>query len=262
MLTSAVGSCAAEDGINGLDVSPNGRRLATCGRNIIIWNMLPILDSKAEQDPDVPKVLAIMQEQEKGVLAVAFSNSGKFLAAGSSYPDNSVLIFKQVASPATTNMSIKFTGKENWRPTAPALKHHINDVTSLSWSPGDEYLASGSMDGNVLIWKVNQGQCLTASNTTSRAATDAPATEPHQQHNRQRQQHLHSRLQHHKVCAGGLWVVPHGCMPTSPCAIKVLPTAAVPKQLTVPLLPLCFSCIYHILSPPAPQTAGASCTTA
>lgn len=164
-----------------MDISPNGRRLATCGRNIIIWNMLPILDSKAEQDREVPKVLAIMQEQEKGVLAVKFSNSGTFLAAGSSYPDNSVLIFKQVASPATTNMSIKFTGKENWRPTAPALKHHINDVTSLSWSPGDEYLASGSMDGNVLIWKVNQGQCVSTSISNSSGGHVVTATEPQQQ---------------------------------------------------------------------------------
>lgn len=159
-----------------MDVSPNGRRLATCGRNIIIWNMLPILDSKAELDPDVPKVLAIMQEQEKGVLTVKFSNSGRFLAAGSSYPDNSVLIFKQVASPATTNMSIKFTGKENWRPTAAALKHHINDVTSLSWSPGDEYLASGAMDGNIMVWKVNQGQCGACGTPSSRGPTPDPSS--------------------------------------------------------------------------------------
>lgn len=46
------------DGIAGLDVCPNGRRLATCGTDpqVVIWNMLPILDEAAEQDAAVPKV--------------------------------------------------------------------------------------------------------------------------------------------------------------------------------------------------------------
>lgn len=144
----------AGEGINGLDIAPNGRRLATCGKNIIIWNMLPILDVKAEQDQTVDKILAVLQEQD-GVLTVKFSHSSKFLASGSS--DSSVLISKQVGRPATQKLGVKFTAKENWRPAAVAFKHHDMDVTSLSWSPNDEYLASGAMDGNVLIWKIDSG---------------------------------------------------------------------------------------------------------
>jgi protein HIRA/HIR1 len=156
--------CTAGDGISGLDVSPNGRRLATCGSapQIVIWNMLPILDERAEQDASVPKILATIQDSSGSVLTVRFSHCGSMLAAGcGGDADSAVLIFKQSSVPATQTLGMggsKLPNIENWRPVA-TLRGHSLDVTALSWSPGDEFLASASMDGNVLIWGMNAGGC-------------------------------------------------------------------------------------------------------
>lgn len=146
-------------GIEGLDISPNGRRLATCGTEpqIAIWNLLPVLDPAAEADPSVPKALALLQEHPSHVLSVRFSHSGTLLASGSG--DGSILIFKQLAAPARPQHGVGFTNIENWRPVPGGLKGHTMDVTGLSWSPGDTYLASGSMDGNVLVWRMDKGGC-------------------------------------------------------------------------------------------------------
>lgn len=157
---------AAGDGISGLDISPNGRRLATCGAepHIIIWNMLPILDDAAEADPDVPKVLAVIQEHQQGsVLTVKFSHSGSILASGANFTtDVVVMLYKQMPTAASKNLLVKYTNKENWRPVA-SLRGHDLDITSLSWSPGDEYLASGAMDGNVLLFKMQPGGSSSSS---------------------------------------------------------------------------------------------------
>lgn len=155
-------ACPDGDGISGLDVSPNGRRLATCGSapQIVIWNMLPILDERAEQDASVPKILATIQDSSGSVLTVRFSHCGSMLAAGcGGDADSAVLIFKQSSIPATQTLGMggsKLPNIENWRPVA-TLRGHSLDVTALSWSPGDEFLASASMDGNVHIWGMNPG---------------------------------------------------------------------------------------------------------
>lgn len=116
--------------------------------------MLPILDSAAEQDPAVPKVLAVLQEHQSFVLTVRFSHSGLLLASGAG--DAVVLIFKQMSTPAPQKLGIKFTNRENWRPVG-SLKGHGLDVTALSWSPADDLLASGSVDGKVLVWSMDKG---------------------------------------------------------------------------------------------------------
>lgn len=155
-------TCPADaEGIGGLDVSPNGRRLATCGTvpQIIIWNMQPILDEAAEQDETVPKLLAILNEHasQSSVLTVKFSNKGTFLASGST--DYGVLVYRQLATAATgqrMGQQIKFNNVENWRMVG-SLRRHTMDVTALSWSMDDLLLASSSMDQNIIIWSISAG---------------------------------------------------------------------------------------------------------
>lgn len=46
----------------GVDLDPSGVRMATCGSDnrIRIWAMRPVLSEVAEQDPAVPKQLAVL----------------------------------------------------------------------------------------------------------------------------------------------------------------------------------------------------------
>lgn len=121
--------------------------------------MLPIMDAAAEQDDSgVPKVVAVIQDSQGEVLTVKFSHCGTMLAAGcSAAADSAVLIFKQSPAPAMAKqLGSKFLNIENWRPVG-SLRGHGLDITALSWSAGDQYLASGSMDGKVCIWAMGQG---------------------------------------------------------------------------------------------------------
>lgn len=126
--------------------------------------MLPILDEKAEKDASVPKVLGIIQDSQGSVLTVKFSHCGTMLAAGcDAAADSAVLIFKQSSAPAVQKqLGCKITSIENWRPVG-SLRGHQLDVTALSWSSGDEYLASASMDQKVYIWGIGKGGCRHSS---------------------------------------------------------------------------------------------------
>lgn len=117
--------------------------------------MLPILDPAAEKSPAVHKKLAVLQEHRSFVLTVKFSHSGALLASGGN--DSVVLLYKQSPTAAAAKLGSSFVNKENWRPVS-CLKGHSLDVTSLTWLPGDSQLASGSMDGNIMIWSINEGE--------------------------------------------------------------------------------------------------------
>eukprot|EP00879_Flechtneria_rotunda_P030193 GHRR01032794.1.p1 GENE.GHRR01032794.1~~GHRR01032794.1.p1 ORF type:complete len:226 (+),score=42.48 GHRR01032794.1:270-947(+) len=146
------------DGISAIDIHPTGRRLVTCGTlpQIKMWNLLPILDSAAERDPNVPKLLAVLSEHQGSVLVVRFSNSGQLLASGGN--DNTVLVYKLSSAPATAKLGSKWVNLENWK-TVGSIRGHALDVTGLSWSPSDTHLATCSMDGSILIHAVSpEGQ--------------------------------------------------------------------------------------------------------
>ena len=40
---------------------------------------------------------------------------------------------------------------ESWRSVA-TLRGHGGDILDVSWSPGDVWLASASVDNNVIVW--------------------------------------------------------------------------------------------------------------
>lgn len=84
------------------------------------------------------------------VNAVRWSASGQMLATGSD--DKLVMIWKK--SPGTGG-SFGSAGMakniENWR-CFSTLRGHAGDVLDLAWSPQDRYLASCSVDNNIIVW--------------------------------------------------------------------------------------------------------------
>lgn len=164
--------------------------------------MLPILDERTEQDASVPKILATIQDSSGSVLTVRFSHCGSMLAAGcGGDADSAVLIFKQSSVPATQTLGMggsKLPNIENWRPVA-TLRGHSLDVTALSWSPGDEFLASASMDGNVHIWGMNPGgSCSCAAGGS---CGDSSLIRAVCAHTGSRTAHAVCRRQQHSTCA-------------------------------------------------------------
>jgi WD40 repeat protein len=75
-----------------------------------------------------------------GVLSLAFSRDGKTLAAGN-FRDNSVSVWDVASGEAR-----------------PKLTGHTRHIVSLAFSPDDQVLASGSIDGTVRLWEVATGK--------------------------------------------------------------------------------------------------------
>jgi len=71
------------------------------------------------------------------VTAVAYSHSGELLAIGDSG--------RQVDVYCTSDWAAKVRGK--W-------VFHTSKVTCLSWSPSDQFLASGSLDESIYLWDI------------------------------------------------------------------------------------------------------------
>lgn len=154
-------ACTADtDGISAVDIHPSGRRLVTCGSSpqIKIWNLAPVLDPAAEDDPNVPKLLAMLSEHQSdaGVQIARFNHSGSILASGGS--DNIVLLYKLSPTPASATLGSTWVNKENWRAVG-SLRGPSLDVTGLSWSKDDKQLATCSMDGSIYIYSMTaEGQ--------------------------------------------------------------------------------------------------------
>uniref|UniRef100_H2YBG7 CAF1B/HIR1 beta-propeller domain-containing protein n=1 Tax=Ciona savignyi TaxID=51511 RepID=H2YBG7_CIOSA len=49
---------------------------------------------------------------------------------------------------------------ERWR-CSHTLKGHTGDVLDLAWSPGDQWLASCSIDNTVVVWDVQKFPAIT-----------------------------------------------------------------------------------------------------
>jgi WD40 repeat protein/DNA-binding SARP family transcriptional activator len=123
-----------------------------------------------------------------GVLAVAFSPDGQFLATGDSKGQGQVKVWRV----SNGQIVLSFPDVSNvyaiaWSPDGQLLASgggdntikiwdirtgqcwktltgHTNWVWSLAWNPDGQTLASGSQDSTVKCWNVHNGECLTNSN--------------------------------------------------------------------------------------------------
>ncbi|XP_004518837.1 protein HIRA homolog [Ceratitis capitata] len=140
-----------------VDVHQECLKFATGGQGldsgrVVIWNLLPVLSEKVEQDESVPKMLCQLDNHLACVNCVRWSPNGQMLASGSD--DKLVMIWKLSKGPS----GVFGTGglqknAESWKCSA-TLRGHSGDVLDLAWSPNERWLASCSIDNTIIIWDV------------------------------------------------------------------------------------------------------------
>ena len=142
-----------------IDIHPEGTRFATGGQGnntggrVSIWNIVPVLEQNKSENENMPKLLCEL-EFHACVNVVRWSHSGLYL--GSAGDDRSIEIWKcsskyngSLVAPSSNPFAK--ASHEQWRSVA-TLNGHSGDILDISWSPGDKYLASASVDNSVIIW--------------------------------------------------------------------------------------------------------------
>lgn len=93
----------------------------------------------------VPKMKMVKQLQEgQGVIALAFSPNGKFLAAGGF--GNWVSLWKMPEGKRVRQFMVK--------------TQRYDGVRSLTFSPDGRLLAAGTRDGKIYLWQIPQGKLV------------------------------------------------------------------------------------------------------
>ncbi|MVM34153.1 TIR domain-containing protein [Spirosoma sp. HMF4905] len=168
--------------VNYLDISPNGRLLATCGADTVIklWDI-----STYKLITTLPKI------HRAGIACVRFSPDGKLLASGGSdrliilwnLNDYSAIVLpknhskeikriafspdgKLLASSASDRMIFLWNISKR-QPVGPALMGHANGIWSLAFSPNGKLLASGGDDKKINLWNVATHDRFGSALTTS-----------------------------------------------------------------------------------------------
>lgn len=119
--------------------------------------MAPILSSKDEVRNDIPKKLCQMDNHLACINCVRWSNHGKYLASAGD--DKNLMVWTLAGRinhhPSNHNKSqnnvFESANIEQWRCIA-TLNGHNGDILDLGWSPGDQYLASCSVDNMIIVW--------------------------------------------------------------------------------------------------------------
>ncbi|CAL4066649.1 unnamed protein product [Meganyctiphanes norvegica] len=142
-----------------VDVHPDGSRFATGGQGVdssgrvVIWNLKPLAHEKFEEDDKVPKLLCQLDQHLGCVNCVRWSRGGRYLASAG---DDKVIIIWQLSSYGGGSVfGSNVVNVESWR-SVSTLRGHNGDVLDVAWSPGDVWLASASIDNNIIIWNTTK----------------------------------------------------------------------------------------------------------
>lgn len=135
-----------------IDIHPDGSRFATGGQGddsgkIVVWNFAPVKSQEDEMSSSTPKVLCEMTNHLGCVNCVRWEPSGKWLASGG---DDALIMIWNIRQLGP----VKSFGREvheQWG-CLYQLRGHDGDVLDLSWSHDGGYLASCSIDNNIIIW--------------------------------------------------------------------------------------------------------------
>ncbi|KAJ8673548.1 hypothetical protein QAD02_004810 [Eretmocerus hayati] len=145
-----------------VDIHPDGYRFATGGQGgdsgrVVIWNMEPVLNEKAESDPDIPKMLCQLDHHLACVNCVRWNSQGQLASGGD---DKIIMIWKFERRGGPKSIFQPNNNVETWRCIAP-LRAHSGDILDLAWSPNSQWLASASVDNTIIVWNVELKTILT-----------------------------------------------------------------------------------------------------
>ncbi|KZV96855.1 WD40 repeat-like protein [Exidia glandulosa HHB12029] len=132
-------------------VHPDCSRVATGGLDtkVRIWATKPILKPEAEAEGRPPKLLCTLGTHVGPVMAVRWTNNGRWLASGSD--DSLVMIWDLDPNGGGKVWGSDEVNVEGWK-ALKRLPGHSSDVVDLAWHPKDRYLASVGLDNMVFIW--------------------------------------------------------------------------------------------------------------
>ncbi len=117
--------------IGGLAIDPTGEKIAfftNIDTFVYIW------------DVNTMALINMPIEGEDFITSISFSNNGSFIAFGNS-TDNIIDVYDI----------------EQHQQVSVLLDGHSNIINCISFSPDDKILASGSMDGNIVLWDWGNG---------------------------------------------------------------------------------------------------------
>ncbi|XP_044020058.1 protein HIRA homolog [Aphidius gifuensis] len=146
-----------------VDIHPDGKRFATGGQGgdsgrVVIWNMEPIKNAKAERDKNVPKMLCQLDNHLACVNCVRWSANGLLASGGD---DKVIMIWRLSNSGGGSSMFGSKPSVENWRCIA-TLRCHEGDILDLAWAPHSPWLASASVDNSVIVWDATKFPAIVA----------------------------------------------------------------------------------------------------
>ncbi|OHT08767.1 hypothetical protein TRFO_22687 [Tritrichomonas foetus] len=147
--------------ISCVSIHPSGQYFATGGWDnyVKIWNFNALIDSSSTKE----KLVALLRDHTGSVNCVRFSPDGKYLASASD--DSQVFLWQRVHS--FGKPSVFGIPEDALKPNPPVQRWssrsftgHRRDVTSLSWSPDSQRIASCSIDGSLIVWDVKTNSQL------------------------------------------------------------------------------------------------------
>ena len=169
----AIEAVATNPAIEAVAVSPDGQRIASVGaRTVRLWNAT---SGEAIGPP--------LTAHYDGVITIAFSPDGRWMASGSSgatvllwdaktdQPIGMPLVGHEGAvtsvafSPdsmrvvsASVDTTLRFWDVSTGKPVGSPLKGHAESVLSVAFSPGGDRIVSGSADATIRMWRADNGQ--------------------------------------------------------------------------------------------------------